>query len=317
MSASATSEPRWNVWAALIAVQVFFGVHYVAAKEILFHLDPAAWAAVRILTAALLLEAFVLGTGREIPREARDWRSLIGFCLCGVVFNQILFVEGLSRTVPSHSSLINTTIPVWAVFFAWILRHELLTARKVGGLLLAITGAWLLQAGSLDLGEGIFTGDLLTLLNSISYGLFLVVSRRYLQRHDPLSTIAHVFALGAVGITIYGAPALVRTDWSEVPPVVWGWAAFVVLFPTIGSYYLAYWALARVRSSVVALFIYLQPLIATSLGAWLLGSWPTPLFYASAALVLTGVGIVATSPRSREVRYPADSEANRTEEEAP
>ena len=38
-----------------------------------------------------------------------------------------------------------------------------------------------------------------------------------------------------------------------------------LVFPTAAAYLLAQWALAHVDSSVVAFFIYLQPLIATSL----------------------------------------------------
>jgi drug/metabolite transporter (DMT)-like permease len=69
---------------------------------------------------------------------------------------------------------------------------------------------------------------------------------------------------------------------------------WLILFGTIGAYALNYYALKRVHSTLVALFIYLQPLIATVLAAALLGTRPGWAFYAAAALVFAGVGLAAT-----------------------
>jgi len=55
------------------------------------------------------------------------------------------------------------------------------------------------------------------------------------------------------------------------------------------TYVLNYWALARVPSSVVALFIYVQPLIAATLSAALFGERPAPRVLAGAALIFAGV----------------------------
>ena len=66
-------------------------------------------------------------------------------------------------------------------------------------------------------------------------------------------------------------PALGGFDPTAVPGRIWALGAFIVVFPTALAYLLNFWALARVESSLVALFIYLQPLIATSLSILLLG----------------------------------------------
>jgi len=287
----------WSVWTALLLVQVFFGVHYVGTKVVLAHVPPAAWAAMRVLAAAVILEAWVLLSRREVPRRLKDWAMLAGFALCGVVLNQILFVEGLARTTPAHSAVINTTIPVWTYLFVFLFRHEALTARKAGGLALALGGVWLLQADSLREGGTLMLGDFLTLLNSIFFGLFLAVSKRYLERHDPLATTAHIFALGSVGVVLYGGWDLARLDMAALPAPVWWWGAWIVLFSTVGAYALNYYALRRVHSTLVALFIYLQPLIATVLAAALLRSWPGWVFYPAVALVFAGVGLAVSGGR--------------------
>jgi drug/metabolite transporter (DMT)-like permease len=116
---------------------------------------------------------------------------------------------------------------------------------------------------------------------------------------DSLAATAVLMCFGALGILAIGAPALAAADLSMVPPRAWGLAVFIVLFPTVGAYYLTYWALARVESSTVALFVYLQPVIAAALSAAVLGERITARVAAGAALVFLGVYVAVGHPRLR------------------
>ena len=130
---------RAAVVAALVAVQVFFGLHYNAARYIMTALPPRAWATIRIVSAAALLMAFVLATRRsKLPRSPRDLAAIAMFSVFGVVINQVCFVEGLSRTVTSHSSIINTAIPVATLLFAILMGRERATTRKLTGIGLSL-----------------------------------------------------------------------------------------------------------------------------------------------------------------------------------
>jgi drug/metabolite transporter (DMT)-like permease len=73
-------------------------------------------------------------------------------------------------------------------------------------------------------------------------------------------------------------------------------AAYVIVFPTVLAYFLNYWALARVRSSEVALFIYLQPVLAGTLSVGFLHEPLSVRLVASAALVLLGVLFAPRGP---------------------
>ena len=103
---------RGSVLAALVTVQVLFGINYLASKVVLDEIPPRAWALLRVSGACALLWLAVLLLKRRLPRDPVDLAKLALFSLFGVVLNQVLFVEGLSRTTPFHSSLINTSIPV-------------------------------------------------------------------------------------------------------------------------------------------------------------------------------------------------------------
>ena len=277
---------KLKVVGALVLVQVLFGVHYFVAKLLLVMLEPRAWAAVRIVGAAVLLMGYNLLFRRQHPATLADLGRLGIYALFGIVINQVLFVEGLSRTTPSHSAVINSLIPVATLGFALLLGHEQASWRRSLSLLAAFASVLLLlRVESFRLEDRLVVGDLLTLANACSFSLFLVLARGYLRRADPLGATSWLVTLGAVGIVAVAAGPLGRVHFGGLPARFWWLAAYAVVGATVITYWLNSYALRHVESSAVALFIYLQPPIATVLSAVFLHERPT------LRLALSGAGI--------------------------
>jgi drug/metabolite transporter (DMT)-like permease len=210
-----------------------------------------------------------------------------------VVINQLCFVEGLSRTTPSHSSILMAAIPVGTLLFAVLARRERLTVLKTASFGVALVGVLLvLRPSATELGEASLTGDLLIVINALSYALFLVLSKDLLGRVDPLAATAVLLGFGTLGMLVPGLLALEGFAAGSVSVRTWALGAFIVVFPTALAYHLNYWALARVESSLVAFFIYLQPLIATSLSVALFGERLSSAMLAGAALIFLAVYLV-------------------------
>ncbi|MFQ5601285.1 MAG: DMT family transporter, partial [Candidatus Krumholzibacteriia bacterium] len=294
---------KLRVYGALVLVQIFFGVHYFVAKLILELMTPRAWAAVRILGAATLLMLYNLLFLRRHPHGVRDFGRLALYAVFGVVCNQVLFVEGLSRTTPSHSSIINSLIPVITLAFALLLGHERPTPGRWGSIVVAFASVLvLLRVETFRIEDELIRGDLLTLANASSFSLFLVLSRGFLRRTDPMAATASLLAFGAVGIVGVGGGPLSGVWFGELPGRFWWLAAYAVVFPTALAYLLNYYALRDVDSSTVALFIYLQAPIATLLSVSFLAERPTPRFFACAAGIFLGVFLAVWERRPQQDR---------------
>src|SRR5262245_19189198 len=198
-----------KVGAALALVQVFFGIHYFVAKLLLRDVPPLAWAALRIAAAAVLLFAWNLLFVGWRPRHWGDVARLGLYAFFGIVLNQVLFVEGLARTTLSHSALLNTLIPVMTLGLAVVARRERVTARRGLGILIALASVlMLLGVEDFRLRNELLTGDLLTLANGLSYSIFLVLSRDFMRRNDPLGATAYLFLLGAAVIVPIASTSL-------------------------------------------------------------------------------------------------------------
>ena len=117
------------------------------------------------------------------------------------------------------------------------------------------------------------------------YGLFIVLSRPLMDRNDPLAATAVIFLFGSLGMLIYGADNLAAADLGALSTRAVVAMVFAVLGATVLTYFLNYWALKRTQASHVALYIFLQPVVAALLGIWLMGDEVTPRFLIATVLV--------------------------------
>lgn len=292
LRASPGRQEAWRVSGALLLVQLLFGLHYPAAKLLLLEFNPRAWALLRVSAAGVLLLVATLWLRKPLPRDWRVLGRLALFSLFGVVINQWCFVEGLARTSASHSAVLNTTIPIWTLILAAVLGRETFRVWKLLPFGLALGGILLvLHPATRGLPEGARWGDVLTLANALSYAVFLVLAKRVLTCTNALAASALLFIFGALWMLAPGLPALLALHPGEVSWMGWGLGLFIVIFPTAGAYALTCWALGRAKSTVVAFFIFLQPVIAASLSMVVLGEQPSSNFLLGALLIFVAVGL--------------------------
>lgn len=292
---------RSRVILALLAVQTMFGTLPFfgqlamrgaagAPAASAGGLPPLSVAALRALGAALILG---LAAGRRlfaVPVRDLGWLAL--FALLGVIANQALFLEGLARTTQVNAAVLITTIPVFTTGFALLLGRERASVPRLLGIAVGLGGALLLaRLEQFDLSNQRITGNLLVIANSASWSLHLVLARPVLQRLDPLVVLAWMFLLGALALVPAGAGPLLAA-WPAIPAVSWQAMIWIVAVPTALAYLLNIRALRDAESSQVAIFTYLQPLVAGVLAWAVAGERPTLRTLVSALLIFAGVALV-------------------------
>ena len=279
---------------ALAVVQVCFGLFPIAAKFAFRDgaFTPFTLTLWRILFGAgSLLAAALLLHGRAALPRPRDLGMLALCSFLGITANMVLYLEGLSRSTATNAGLMICLIPVFTFVVALIARQERFHRLRALGVLVALAGAApLLLSGGPELGPEHALGNSLMVLNTLSYAIFLVLSRPLLERYAPLVVIAWVFALA-----IPFAPLLARGG-AHVPDAsaeAWWAFAFVLVFPTSVAYFLNAFALARLRASTIATYVYAQPLITGLGGRFLLGEKLTRGTALSAGCVFLGIWLVS------------------------
>jgi drug/metabolite transporter (DMT)-like permease len=283
-------DDNYGPYAALLAVQLFFGSLPVIAKIVLGVIPPISLVGFRVGITALVLFVFQAYRGRLWLHDKSDYFRLAILSLFGVVFNQLLFIGGLSRTKASNTSLLAVTIPIFTLVVGAIVGGERLRPVKAMGIALAAVGVILLiDPRGASFSSETTIGDMMIIVNSLSYGIYVATSKDVVTRNGAFRSMMWVFIFASIACVPLGLFSLSMVDVQAIGVNIWFLVVYIAVFATAAPYLLNAWALARVNPSTVAVFVYLQPLIGFVLAVIFLGEKIDFRFIIAAALVFAGV----------------------------
>lgn len=288
---------------ALVAVQVMFGTWPIFGKVVLRSMSSTSLVGFRICGAAIVLTLFRRQFSQllRLPGRVVAWITLSS--LLGVVLNQLLFVKGLSLTTAINASLLTTTIPVFTLAVSIALRHDRASLRNILGIGLAAAGViYLVDPWRASFSAQTTLGNILIVINSLSFGAYIAVSRDLFRRYGALDVITWIFIVGAILTLPFAGYAWTGDELNTVSLSTWLMVAYIIIVPTVAAYYLNSWAVIRVSPSIVAIYIYLQPLLAFGFAPMILGESWTSRTLVACALIFAGVGVVTIYSRSRAVK---------------
>jgi drug/metabolite transporter (DMT)-like permease len=293
MDNQSESQSKYAPHLALLAVQLTFGSLPVIGKIVLKVIPSLAVVGFRVGITALALYLVQRYRGNLRLEDKKDYGRFAVLSFFGVTLNQILFVTGLSLTKASNTSLLAVTIPIFALLFGAILGVERLRKMKIVGVVLAAAGViFLIDPRSASFSSETTLGDVLIVVNSLSYGIYVSISKDIVTRNGAIKSIAWVFIFSSVVCVPLGAYSLSGVEIAAVDPVIWLLVLYVAIISTLTPYLLNAWALARVNPSTVAVYIYLQPLIGFFAAIVFLDEKLDFKVLIAAALIFAGVFLV-------------------------
>jgi len=286
---SAPGTQHWLVHGALALVAILFSLNYIISKIALGTFNSIVFAYLRVVGSAIVLNLLLRHSETERLPRGDAWR-LVGYAMLGVVINQTLFLGGLSLTSAHLAAILITSVPVFALAGAIAVGRERATAAKFFGIGLALSGALLVVGGEGFAGATkSLVGDLLIIGNSLSYAMYLVLSKPMMARVSARRVVGRMFALSSVLMLPIAAWPLAHEQWASIPMRSWIALLLVIAGPTVSAYLLAAWALAHADSSLVAAYSYLQPVITAILAAIFLGEHIRGIAIVAALLIFAGV----------------------------
>jgi drug/metabolite transporter (DMT)-like permease len=288
-----TGEKTYGPHIALVAVQLMFGSAPILGKFALLAFPSFAIVGFRVAGGALAFYILQRLSGTLRLEKRSHYLYFALFALFGIILNQLLFFHGLSLTTATNTSLLAVLIPVFAIIVSTFVGNDQLSWKKFVGIILAGLGViYLIDPRKASFSSATTQGDILVILNSLSYGIYVAISKKLISKYGALKSIAWLFLFGSLINVPVGLFSLRTVELAAVPVAAWLALAAVVLIPTILAYYWNTWALARVEPSVVAVYVYLQPLIGTFLAITILGEPWNPRIFAAMALIFAGVYLV-------------------------
>lgn len=229
--------------------------------------------------------------------------SMLGrLCVAGIlciVLNQVLFTVGVNYTSPIDATVISTMLPIVTMVFAAIILKESITGMKVVGIAVGAAGALTLVfgGGGSSAGGGLL-GDALCFTAQVSCALYMVIFSNTIHRYSVVTLMKWLFLSSAIIVTMVTWPSVVAVDYASLPLKAWGEMLFIVFGGTFVSYIFFTGGQKLLRPTVVSMYNYVQPIVATVLSVAMgVGTFGVGKVI-SMAMVFAGVYIVTHAKNS-------------------
>ena len=284
---------------SIAGAYLIFGLNVVLCKDIANAqaVAPIVLFTLRALGASAL---FWLGS-LFLPKEKVDRKDLPKIALAsllGLFGPQVTFLVGITMATSIDTAILGTLGPVFTMVFAFFFLGEPITGKKAGGVAVSLAGVLFLIFNSVHGGGASATtplGFVMLLLNSISFSLYLGIFRPLIAKYSVFTFMKWSFLFSLVLALPFAGKGLVTTDYAAVPPLVLWEIGYLILFATFFAYFLIPFGQKRIRPTLVSMYSYLQPIIASVVSVWIgqdIVTWQKLL---AGILVLAGVTLVNRS----------------------
>ena len=288
---------------ACFVAYAIFGVNIIVCKDLTEGklISPIAIFTLRSLGAGALFWILSLFLPKE-KVETRDLPKIFLAAFLGYFVTQLTFLVAIPEITPMHCSIISSLSPIYTMFIAALVLKEPITFRKAGGVLLSLSGILFLifnNTGNAGGGmESSIFGIVLMIINGFAFSLYLGAFRPLIARYSIITFMKWIFLFSALMSLPLSLKEITTLQWNTIPQVQLWELAFLIICATCICYFLIPLGQKRIRPTLVSMYSYVQPIIATAIsivaGMEML-SWQKIL---AASMVFAGVFVVSQSKKA-------------------
>lgn len=289
-------EKRYFYIIIVIAAVLMWSFSFPLIKIVLDNgVPPITLAAIRaIVFIPILIFLLIKHDKKNFTITKDDWLIYLSIGLFTIILPGILQNVGMKYTTASLSSIIQTSGPVFTIILAIIILNESADMKKIIGSIFAMIGAIFLVISidnTIDISNISVFGNFLILLSGISYAISSIITKKSLERKNPIQILGFSSLVGFIVlsiISIYESPIDVLLNISIE---TWFIIFLLIIFPSFIAILFWYEAMMNEEVSRLVLFIYLMPVFAVILSFILLGEIISFQTVFLAAMVIGGVSI--------------------------
>jgi len=293
------SKRNWALVAATL-VSIIYGVTFTIAKDVMpKYVQPFGFISMRVGGSMILFWLIAPFFSSE-KIQKQDFPRIIAAAFFGVALNMLTFFKGLSYTSPIMGAVLMVTTPMIVLVLSAILMKEKMQSRKVLGLILGLAGTvtLILYGKSMINAPNASLGNLLVFINAVSYGFYLIIVKKLMDKYNAFAFVKWIYTFGFLMVLPFGWSEFQAIDFTNLPvDIIWK-IGFVVVFSTFLTYLLNLVSMRELKPTIVAVFIYLQPLFATIFALSLGKDQLTFVKIISAVLIFVGVYLVTIKVKS-------------------
>jgi drug/metabolite transporter (DMT)-like permease len=294
---------RRRLLAGFATIYLVWGSSFLASRIGVQHLPPLLLAGVRFTCAGLVMLVLARLLRQRVQPTAREWRDLTVLAFFAFIVSNGLSIWALQWLPSNQTALLNVSAPLWIVLLgAFGARGHRPGRRDIAGLVLGFIGTALVirPASSAGVGTSLVPQGAV-LLACVAWAISTIYLRNVAPRMPVQSLIGWQMLLGGIGLVAVGLARGEAALWH------WSWTGglmlvYLIVFASCLAHTAYAWLALRTSPTSLGTYAYVNPLIATLLGWWVLDERLTPLQLIGMPIVLGGVLLINWPIRRRAAR---------------
>lgn len=260
----------------------------------------ALWTAeVRVAIAGVAMLAFMLFTNRGMDFRA-NWKHYLVLGTLNSALPFALFSYAALTLPAGYSAILNATSPLWGALVGAAVLGEVLTSRKIAGLVTGVVGvAFLVRLGPAQFSPAVMLAALACVAAALCYGIAGAYSKKKSSGIAP-PLMATGSQLGAALVLLPFLPlSPVR---GEITPFVMLIASLLALLCSAVAYFIYFRLIADIGPTKALTVTFLIPLFALVWGSVFLGEAINFNTLIGCALVVLATWLVVFQPNQAVVK---------------
>ena len=291
-----------NAVLLLASLSLFWGLNWPGMKIILSEMTVWWFRAMCLVVGGLILMTLSALSGNRCRLQPGELKPVL---LCGsfAILGWMVFsAYGVSLMPAGRASIIAFTMPLWATLIAAYVLGEAVSANKIFGLLLGLSGLAVLIGPDLLILQRAPVGAFFMLLAAVSWAIGTVLLKRTIWQLPTLTNIAWQLLLSAVPVTLIALlaeplPDMTTLSWPAIVALL-----YLFLFPMSFCQWAYFKTVGLLPASIAAIGTLMVPVIGVYSSHLILDEKVGLNDLLALLLVLSALVLVLLLPALRSVR---------------
>ena len=285
-----TAFETTDLW--MLLTTMVWAVNLSLIKFSLREFTPHGFNGIRLaLSAAIFLGVLAFSRG-GFSLGKGDFLKVAGLGLLGTTIYQLLFIQGISRTQATTTSMIMPMTPVFIAVLSSVFKLERIHWAAWLGIAASFLGVYLLVAGQnshLALTWQSVKGDVFLLLANLVWALYTVLSKPLLERVPPVKLAGLSTAIGTAFYLPFAAADVGRVPWGSISAGAWASLLYSAVLAIVVSFIVYSSSVRKLGNTKTGIYSNLNPIFAVIFAWFFLSERITVLEAGGGFVIFLGV----------------------------
>ena len=253
-------------------------------------IHPLLIAFYRLFFSTLLLSSGVLYR-KKITAEflSSNWKLLLTSSLF-LSLHFYTWIASLQTTSVGHSIFLESTHPLFGWLLSIIFLKEKGNKYTLIGLLLGLSGMYLIVSENYLSEINSFKGDMLAIFSGLSFAIYLLMARKIGKKIEIFSYVFIIYGISAVMLSV--AALANNLDFMAITSKSWLFLLLLTIGPNLTGHTILNWVSRKIEIFKVNFALLAEPVFSTILAVYIFDEKQGWTFIFGALLVLISIFFV-------------------------